>query len=216
MLGLIKKDLYLIIKKTKPIQFVFAIPGIFVATQNITALMPILTLVISIMLVLLASQTINFDEAEKWDKILSALPISNSAKAGSKYILLIISALLASIIILLLGLLVQSKGIITKPAIMLYAIFAFSYTIMYTSIFIPSAYKYGVDNAKYVIMIFIFIPVMISLVVDVFNIDLTFILKFIEKLNIETIILSLIFLSIVILLISFYMTKKTLDKKETA
>jgi len=216
MLGLIRKDIYLIIKNFKPIQIFILIPTIFAATQNPNFLMPIFCIMISMILASQISQTLIIDETEKWNRILSAMPVSSSAEAGSKYILLIIAALLSSVILLLTGLLAESKGIITKPFIIIYTIFGFFYAIIYGAIDIPSAYKFGVYNTRYILMIFIFIPTIIPLILNSLNIDFTSALYFITKLNRNVIVLSIIFLTIIIALISFILTKIVINKRETS
>lgn len=154
----------------------------------------------------------NIDESEKWNKNLTAMPISSSREAGSKYILLILTALLSSVILLLLGFWAEKKGLIAEPFILIYSLLGFFYAIAYGSIIIPAVYKFGVYNTKYILMIFIFIPTIIPLILN--SLDINYNFDFILRLRLSTIVSIIIFLTIVMMSISFLLSKIILYKKE--
>lgn len=125
------------------------------------------------------------------------------------------TALLSSILILSTGLLAESKEIIAKPFVIIYTALGFIYAIMYGVIVIPSAYKFGVYNTRYILMIFIFILTIIPLILNSLNIDITSLIKFIIKMNRTIIYFNIIILILCIISFSFAITRKVINERET-
>lgn len=70
MLGLLKKDLLLIIRSMSPIYLVSFLVVILPIAQNPSFLMPIISLMVGLLFAMQVLSTISLDEIAKWEKML--------------------------------------------------------------------------------------------------------------------------------------------------
>lgn len=213
MIGLIKKDLLLIVKSFSPVYFLGLVPPSFVATQNRQFFMPILTLLIAFMFALQVTSTMSLDENVKWRKNVTAMPITVFQEAASKYIVTLLLGTLSSLILLVLGSIIGKILMrIDINNIIMYTFICFTLVLLYNAIAIPVSYKYGTAKSRYFIMLFMGIPISIPYLIKItgLNIDIL-------KLILDTDVFWILIISsiLMLLLISLLLSTKTLKGLES-
>jgi len=206
MIGLIKKDLFIIKNNLKIILILFIVFFI-TGLQNSTD-MSYIPITLSVVLFL---STFSYDEYNKWDAYAITLPNGRVNIVKSKYIATIILVLITSLISLILNLLTGyiNNSINFEEALSMITGITFS-IILIQSISYPIIFKFGIEKGRLLLFASIFIIIsLISLIPVSINISSNIIL-FIEK---YWIILLLIITSI-ILSISYLISKKIYLKKE--
>lgn len=214
MIGLIKKDLLLLKSQLKSyliIIIVFALVSYLTKDNTFITLMPILG-------VMLIISTVSFDNYYKWDAFALTLPLSRKDNIKSKYILailiaitfLIISTIILIVFNILNGMQIQLFEITTLMS------GSFLGACLATSIAIPLMYKFGSENGRIVMIIFVFaIGGCIAGITEILN-------KFVDQSTIAnmltlitTNIIPIIFILIVIFLIcSYFLTIRIYANKE--
>lgn len=206
MIGLIKKDLFIIKNNLKIILILFIVFFI-TGLQNSTD-MSYIPITLSVVLFL---STFSYDEYNKWDAYAITLPNGRVNIVKSKYIATIILVLITSLISFILNLLTGyiNNSINFEETLSMITGITFS-IILIQSISYPIIFKFGIEKGRLLLFASIFIIIsLISLIPVSINISSNIIL-FIEK---YWIILLLIITSI-ILSISYLISKKIYLKKE--
>lgn len=206
MIGLIKKDLFIIKNNLKIILILFIVFFI-TGLQNSTD-MSYMPITLSVVLFL---STFSYDEYNKWDAYAITLPNGRVNIVKSKYIATIILVLITSLISFILNLLTGyiNNSINFEETLSMITGITFS-IILIQSISYPIIFKFGIEKGRLLLFASIFIIIsLISLIPISINISSNIIL-FIEK---YWIILLLIITSI-ILSISYLISKKIYLKKE--
>lgn len=173
MIGLIKKDLFLIVKSISPVYLIAVAAPSFVVTQNPQFFMPMLTLVIAFMFALQVTTTMSLDENVNWRRSVTAMPITAFHEAASKYILTLLLAVLSSLIVLGLGVIIGINLFsIDLDTIIMYTFFCFSISVLYNTIVIPASYKYGTAKSRYFLMLFMVIAMSIPYLLNLFGLNM--------------------------------------------
>lgn len=193
MLGLIRKDIYLLKGRISAIQLVPLLAPIIVAVQNRELLMPLLTIVISLAMAALVSDTISMDEEINWLRVTYAMPLKPSVHACSKYLLLLLFSVLSSLLLFILGKVCSLVMVMNIGNAYYYAVLSFVVMMIYGIISIPSSFKFGTARSKYIFMLFILVPTAVPLVLSAVHVKVD--ISFIYSLHIDLyILLPLIFL----------------------
>jgi hypothetical protein len=169
MIGLMKKDILLITKSISYIYLIVIIIPIIPIIENPNYLMMIASLIISLLFALQTIQTLSLDETVNWDRTVLALPITIKEQISSKYIISIGLSLISSIIIALIGLITYNIVHTTLLTIFFYVILGFCFGILYNSIIIPAAIKFGAEKCRFVLLIFVLVPIIISFAMQKMN-----------------------------------------------
>lgn len=214
MIGLIKKDLLLILKNIS-IAYIFGIlVPLFVVLQNPQFFMIIITLIISLMFAMQITTTMSLDENVKWRKNVTAMPITIFQESLSKYILTFLLASLSSLIVFVLVSIIGGVFLeLNIYTIAVYTFLCFTIVILYNAIVIPVSFKYGTSKGRYFIMAFMAIPISIPYLLKIFDLHIS-IEKVITNVN------SLLFLGfavvLIILIVSLFLSVKILKGSEGA
>ena len=76
MIGLIKKDIYLILKNLSAVYLLAFLIEIIPATQNLEMLFPMLSFLLAMILSTQIAATMALDEKSNWKKMVFAMPLS--------------------------------------------------------------------------------------------------------------------------------------------
>ncbi|MDI3536809.1 MAG: hypothetical protein PWP30_1291 [Eubacteriaceae bacterium] len=212
MIGLLKKDVYLIIRSLQPIILIAVVPPLFAASQNPAYIMMIISIVIPLIFVSNLTNTMSLDEKENWRKNLTAMPISVYEEAGSKFILLSVLALIAVCIVFFTGIICAKIFNIDKFSILIYMMLSSIYALGYGFITIPASFRFGTANSRYFFMLFVLIPTMIPVILNTLRIKID--ISWLENLHVVTIILIVLIAELLIGVLSFYITTNILKKKK--
>lgn len=172
MLGLLKKDLLLIIRTISPIYLVTFLVVIFPIIQNPSFLMPIISLMVGLLFAMQVLSTMSLDEVVKWEKNLTAMPISVRDEVVSKYIFAILLSVFSLIIVSIIGRIAIMFLPISKLVLLFYIILSFVIGLIYNAIVIPSAFKYGSANCKYVLFVFVSLPTIVAFIAKTLKIEI--------------------------------------------
>lgn len=213
MIGLLRKDAYLILKNLRPTILFAIIPPLFVALQNHRFLMPILAIVVPLIFASQLSETMALDEKEKWRKNISAMPISNYSEAGSKFIVLIILTFISSCVVYLSGLSFFYIKIVSYEEVITYSILGTLYSLFYGFVTIPTTYKFGAANTKYFLMLFIFVPTLIPVLLSFLHINININLSDLFHFNIIMIGIALLLVVLSSGFVSWYSSALILKNK---
>jgi|GEM_PF-322442 len=174
MIGLIKKDLLLILKSISATYIFGIVMPFFVVTQNPQFFTPILTLVISFLFAMQVTMTISLDENVRWRKYVTAMPIPAFYEAASKYIVTLLLAILSSLIVLVLeNTIGRNLLAVNTNTIIVYTFLCFTIVLLYNAIAIPVSYKYGTARSRYIIMAFMAIPISIPYILEIFSLNIS-------------------------------------------
>lgn len=198
MIGLIKKDLFLIAKNLSPLYLASFLVVIVPITQNPTFLMPIIGLMVSLLFASQILTTLSLDESANWEKNISAMPISCSEEVASKYIVSTILALISSMIVFIVGVSTINFIKLSMDMIVFYIALSFSLGILYDIIVIPSAFKFGTAKCRFVLLIFVTLPTIIPFVLEKLNIKVNPKLFQFNISQLMSILLILVFISMII------------------
>lgn len=208
MFGLIKKDI-LLMKST--ISFIYFLPFIaiiFPVLQNPDLGMSIISLGTGFFLSMQVLQTISMDEASEWDKIESSMPITYKESALVKYILAIMLAMISLVGVAIVGYIFVTFKLLPSTDIMFHSLISFIIAILYNSVIIPVAFRYGSSNCKYIMMLTIGLPTLIMMLLKSFNIKISDILS----VNFTFVKLISIIISILIFVISLIISIRIKSK----
>ncbi|MCM3699470.1 ABC-2 transporter permease [Paenibacillus macerans] len=173
MIGLIKKDFMLIVKSISPVYLIAVAAPSFVVTQNPQYFLPILTLVIAFMFAVQVTTTMSLDENVKWRKSVTAMPITPFQEAASKYVLTLLLAIMSSLIVLVIGITIGATLFsLDIDTIIMYTFFCFSISLLYNTIVIPAAYKYGTAKSRYFLMLSMVIAMSIPYLGNLFGLNM--------------------------------------------
>ncbi len=211
MFGLIKKDLLLIKGNFKSIIivcvifFVMNLNGI----QNITYFLPL-------MCVMIGLTTFSYDEYNKWDAYAISLPNGRKNCVRSKYISTFILILIGVILSLFATLFVSfiKNVYINYEEMLALTIAGIVVTALLISIIYPLIYKYGIEKARIMLFVFVFlISSIVGIVFSKLNLDISkynYLFNFIQ--NFWYIIIPILLIFIVTS--SYLISDKIYSKKE--
>ena len=208
MLGLIKKDL-LMIKGNLRQAILFLVVFIILALQenNIIVIVPVF---VSMMIFM---TTFSYDEYNKWEAYAISLPVSRKNIVKAKYfasiILWTIALLVTAVITVVMGIFEQNINYSEMIGMILGCVFSI---VLLEALMFPLIFKFGVEKGR--IGVFIGVFVIAALLGFVFTgIDLENATGFVNFFN-KYYYLLLPLVSIVALIISYFVSKKIYLKKE--
>ncbi|BDR64868.1 ABC transporter permease [Clostridium tetani] len=194
MKSLILKDLYNIGHNIKRLPLILAILAVINNPKSgVVGYISTCVIICSMMVI----TTFSFDNISTWNKYAVIMPISRKDVVISKYIMLFIFSIFGMIagffISTVIG--VFFRNFIIKE-VMLESIVSLFISMFLGSIIIPLLYKYGVENARFLIIICFVIPFFL----------LSWILKGMNRFNIQVpteLNLKILFACLPILVIAF-------------
>ena len=208
MNGLIQKDIYSLKGSLKSIALILVVFGvIFIPQSGGVSFIAVTVFVMSSLVI----STISMDDFVKWDKYALTLPLSRKDIVKSKYELLLLLSITGAVI----GLVVSTiYNVIVNEAsaedMLMMGIMMVAISIALLSIVMPVIYKYGVEKARILMMVCIFLPILILGVVyaaDNIGISLP------EVSNLLIIAITLV-VSAAVLLLSYFVSLKIYSKTD--
>lgn len=209
MLGLIKKDLFLIKSNLKILGILFIVYGFMTIQGEMD-----LSFVLSFMSVIIMISTFSYDTFNKWDAYAITLPNGRKNSVRAKYLATIILIAITSIITVILAVMISyvNTKTIDVESIFQTILGAILATSLLQSFMYPVIYKFGVEKARIGIFIVVFGITFIAGIIARF-IDLKPIFQALDNLgNYWMIILPIII--IVILYLSYKISEGIYKKKE--
>lgn len=209
MLGLIKKDLFLIKSNLKILVILFVVYGFMTFQGEMN-----LSFVLSLMSVMIMISTFSYDNCNKWDAYAITLPGGRKNSIRAKYLATILLIIATTIIITILSVVTSYFQIKVLDyenifSTILGAVFA---TTLLQSFMYPAIYKFGIENARIGIFIVAFGIAVIGGIIAKF-INFKPILQTLDNLgNYWMIILPIVM--IVILYLSYKISEGIYKKKE--
>lgn len=217
MKGLPLKDLKLMLNQKKFFIMMLVIAIIIAfSSNNPSFVLGYMTFFISI----IALSTINYDEFNNGYTFLFTLPFTKKDYTLEKYILTYLTAFISWIFSMLLSaiLYIILDGSYNVRDGLIEGISTLMIFIIILSIMLPIKLKAGIEKSNIVqslLMGIIFIFILgINLILDLFNIDLSSLIIFLERINIYNLILALFIIVTIITVISYFISIKIMDKKE--
>ncbi len=209
MLGLIKKDLFLIKNNFKFIAIIlgFYVLLAFVCDIDITFLPPFLSVMIMI-------SSFSYDNYNKWDVYAITLPNGKKNVVKAKYLATLFLLVITSLAVMILSLIisyVNTKSIHIKETFEIITL-TICATLLIQAIMFPAIFKFGAEKARIGVFIIVFgVAILGGILTNVINFD-----SLIGSLSFLYDYLIIIFpiIIIAILFASYLISKKIYSKKE--
>ncbi|WP_320931757.1 ABC-2 transporter permease [Hungatella sp.] len=209
MLGLIKKDILLIIKSISPAYIIAIAAPSVAAFSNRQYFMFVLSITFSFLLAMQVSTTMSLDETVKWRRNVTAMPLTSADEVESKAVITILLGFLSVSFIFLLGIVGSFILKISIVEIEMYCGLGFFLVIIYNAIVIPASYKWGVSTGRYLPMILIIMPIILPYLMRLFKIKVTTSVR--DSVDIYFFLICLFILSILILSFSIMISIRILN-----
>ena len=209
MIGLIKKDIYLILKNLSAVYLLAFLIVIIPATQNLEMLFPMLSFLLAMILSTQIAATMALDEKSNWKKMVFAMPLSKYAE----YLLSLLLGIISAGFVFLFGVLF-AYGLpnLTKgwDEVIAYSGVSFCICVLYNAIMIPATYKFGASKSRMVLLVIVAIlPTVGTLIMKKTGIKLSTI-----ALTPQTIVMLCLGGILVIEFVSFMLSIKIRKKRE--
>lgn len=210
MLGLIKKDLLTIKTVSKPlIIIIIALLALSIQTktEDVIYMLPLIG-VISFL------STFSYDQFNNWDAYTSTLPNGRKNQIKSKYLTSVIIIITLTILSVLFSLLISE---INQKPINIDQIITQTLVILLTStitisLLFPVMIKYGAQNGRLIVFIIVILLALLStLTTKIKEIN---ILNDIEKIIENHTHIIILLTSLIVLIISYLISKKIYQNKE--
>ncbi len=209
MLGLIKKDLFLIKNNFKflAIILVFYVLLAFVCDIDIAFLPPFLSVMIMI-------SSFSYDNYNKWDIYAITLPNGKKNVVKAKYLATLFLIAVTSLAVIILSLLISyanTKSINVKETFEVITL-TICATLLIQAIMFPAIFKFGAEKARIGVFIIVFgVAILGGVLTNVIDFD-----SLIGKLSFlnDYLIIILPIIAIVILFASYLISEKIYSKKE--
>ncbi|MBP5431120.1 ABC-2 transporter permease [Ruminococcus sp.] len=209
MKGLITKEILVLIKNNK-MQFLcllmFVVLGVFMKSPAYIMFIPFL-------IPMLVKQGLTVDEMSKWDKYSACFPVDRKKIVSSKYIVVLISAVLASIIALVSFILinvVNKDSALSLSEIEVYLTAASSISIILPAFMYPFDFKYG--TAKGRVVYFILTGIAVAGLSSAFmGADVA---AFVTKLTQPILIAAIFAAALIIFIVSWFISAKIYEARE--
>lgn len=209
MLGLIKKDLFLIKSNLKILATLFVIYGFmsFQGEMDLSFILPFMSVAIMI-------STFSYDTYNKWDAYVITLPGGRKNSVKAKYLATIILITITTVIITIIsvGISYSHTKVVDVPGIFSTIMGAVFATILLQSLMYPAIYKFGIENARIGIFIVVFgIAIICGIIAK--HVDFKPLLQLLDNLENYWLIIFPIAM-IVILYLSYKISEGIYKKKE--
>lgn len=210
MLGLIIKDLLVIIKNYKVIQLLILGVIILPISQNPTYMVPILSAVITVWLISLLASSFEYDDQAKWSEQVDFLPVQRKTIVREKYLLGGILCLLSLVLIIFILLFLKAAGIkISISDIWIGIGINLFMSIVYIGIIIPCVYKFGVESSRILLYVIVLLPTLLVGIFQFFHIDIH-----IGTLSKEAVVSITVFAAILWIIVSYVISVAVYQRKE--
>lgn len=217
MKGLLIKDICLLLKQKKFfITLVLMAIGLVFITQDASFIIGYLTYIISSFVM----STISYDEFDNGNVFLFSLPISRNTYVLEKYLFALTIGGIVWIITTIIASIYQSINTFNFIFIdwLLSVFTVYEVLLFILSLMIPIQLKFGSDKGRMAILgAFVIVGGLGFLIVnsaEMLNIDINLFLNSLSTLNIGTVVLVILILSLICLFISYMISVKIMNKKE--
>ena len=209
MKGLITKEILVLIKNNK-MQFLcllmFVVLGVFMKSAAYIMFIPFL-------IPMLVKQGLTVDEMSKWDKYSACFPVDRKKIVSSKYIVVLLSAVLSSAMALVAFILINiiNKGkVLSLSDIAVYLTASSSISIVLPAFMYPFDFKYG--TAKGRVVYFILTGIAVAGLSSAFmGADVT---SFLSKLTQPLVIAVIFAAALTIFIVSWFISAKIYEARE--
>lgn len=209
MHGLIQKDLYSLKGSFKSILLIMIIFGvIFIPQAGGVSFIAVTVFMMSSLVI----STISMDDFVKWDKYALTLPLNRKDIVKSKYELLLLLSITGAVV----GLAVTAVyNLIVNQAsveeILMMGIMMVAVSIALLGIVMPVIYKFGVERARILMMICIFLPIVLilGLVYAAENSGIN-----LPEVSNLLLVVTIIIISAAVLLLSYFVSLKIYSKTD--
>lgn len=209
MKGLITKEILVLIKNNK-MQFLcllmFVVLGVFLKSAAYIMFIPFL-------IPMLVKQGLTVDEMSKWDKYSACFPVDRKKIVTSKYIVVLLSAVLSSAMALAAFILiniVNKDKVLSLSDIAVYLTAASSISIVLPAFMYPFDFKYG--TAKGRVVYFILTGIAVAGLSSAFmGADVT---SFLSKLTQPLVIAVIFAAALTIFIVSWFISAKIYEARE--
>ncbi|MGN1398883.1 MAG: ABC-2 transporter permease [Erysipelotrichaceae bacterium] len=203
MLGLLKKDMYLILNNINAI-IIYILMALFFAMfleMDISYILPFFFLSIYL-------STFSYDEYNNFNGFACTMAKGRENVVIAKYLLTIITSLLVSIIPLLVNLFWFKTGLEDSLAIVFSSLFGLYLVV---SLIYPLMFQFGAEKGRLALMgCFFAIGIICFLAVKLFDIDAASSID----MNYVLVMIGLVGFSFILLTISYLISKKIYSKKQ--
>lgn len=213
MKGLILKDILLLKSQMKNLIFIIFGLSVFFLIQGeynfVISIIPVYLLMLYI-------TTFSYDDFNHFDTFANTLPYARKDIIKSKYILLIcgtvFSSILLPIIIFILHLFNNSINLNEVLSSSIGIIFGIT---IVAAIFTPFIYKFGIQKGRMAIFgLLVAITLILGYIIKTFKIDYSFIINYINDMNVWILLLGLFVILIIVLYITYKISCVIYTKKE--
>jgi len=209
MKGLITKEILVLIKNNK-MQFLcllmFVVLGVFMKSAAYIMFIPFL-------IPMLVKQGLTVDEMSKWDKYSACFPVDRKKIVSSKYIVVLLSAVLSSAMALAAFILINiinKDKVLSLSDIAVYLTAASSISIVLPAFMYPFDFKYG--TAKGRVVYFILTGIAVAGLSSAFmGADVT---SFLSKLTQPLVIAVIFAAALTIFIVSWFISAKIYEARE--
>ncbi len=212
MKGLILKDILNLRPQLKIFGLMILIYAvIFIPTGQADFISGFITVISAVIVV----TTISYDDLAKWDRFALTMPITRKEVVLSKYVSMLLFSIAGAIIASIFNI---AGGYINKDIniaqVLLTSVASLSTALIFGSIILPLLYKFGVEKARFFIILCALIPTAIVVVgVQILNrLDISIPIPSEDLL--ENMIYLIPVVAMILVVVSYFITLKIYIKKE--
>lgn len=156
----------LIIKEFLAMRRYLKIIGVLLALYIVMALLAhsvaFFSAVNALLVVFCAFNSFSYDRYNHWDEFAVTLPVSRLEMVRSKYAFLLLLSLAFTLIIVLVNLIINVSANAGLSAVIKNALASVSFALAYLSITTPLIYQFGLEKARYIMIVCAFVPFLLS------------------------------------------------------
>ncbi len=208
MIGLIVKDILTIRKYFKTVGVVFLIWCVIFIPRGSVG---VLAAMFCIMTVMVAVNSMGYDEAAKWDRLALTMPLTRRELVLSKYLLMLLLGLAGCLLALLLGFAASFFIPVNLGEMLVTAAVSFLVALLYASIVLPFIYKLGVEKARLVMLTAFLAPYALFMLLGQV---LDFNLQALMELSFGALLSAGIILTVLIVVVSYRISLTLYQKKD--
>lgn len=211
MKGLIKKDIFMLKNNTR--YFLIFTLFYFLVSLNQTEPGSSTTFILPFLTMIMMISTFSYDEFNNWFSYAAALPNGRKNVVKSKYAITGITTVLSTLLSIFLAFIISNiKGNFSYSEMLSYLIGSVFACIFMTSIIYPFLFKYGSEKGR--LVIFAISSMTVGAIVLLSKISNIKIPSRIVSILTDYGLLLLIIASVLMITISYFISKKIFTKKE--
>lgn len=163
MKGLIIKDIFALKQQGKILLGLLVFYAVYsIMFEN----MSMLAAMIVLLCVMLPITTMAYDEKSKWEKYALSMPIERKTIVLSKYLFAIVAELIGVVLVGILGgTIVLFTGELEIMEMLMMTLVIGGVGLVFLTIILPILFKFGVEKARFLMLIVIFIPAMLGMMI---------------------------------------------------